>query len=61
VEKEGGAIESQSVEKVDDRVKSAIKDSHMKRECPIPKPGGIVGEILGFRPSNSDGKGSKPP
>lgn len=30
-------------------------------ECPIPKPGGIVGEILGFKPSSSDGKGSEPP
>lgn len=39
-----------------------------KRECPVPKPGGIVGEILGFRAngtasgiSSSDGKGSRPP
>ncbi|KAM3080655.1 hypothetical protein ACMFMG_005590 [Clarireedia jacksonii] len=35
-----------------------------KRECPVPKPGGIVGEILGFKASSSgdgDGKGSKPP
>jgi len=23
----------------------------MRRECPIPKPGGKVGEILGFKPS----------
>ncbi|KAG4437345.1 hypothetical protein IFR05_007151 [Cadophora sp. M221] len=32
-----------------------------KRECPVPKPGGLVGEILGFGGSSSDGKGSKPP
>ncbi|ESZ95543.1 hypothetical protein SBOR_4072 [Sclerotinia borealis F-4128] len=31
-----------------------------KRECPVPKPGGIVGGILGFK-SSVDGKGSKPP
>lgn len=43
-----------------------------KRECPVPKPGGIVGEMLGFRTSPSsmedgretsstDGKGKRPP
>jgi cytochrome c oxidase assembly factor 2 len=31
-----------------------------KRECPVPKPGGIVGEILGFKSSSGE-KGSKPP
>ncbi|KAI9649555.1 hypothetical protein NHQ30_002135 [Ciborinia camelliae] len=31
-----------------------------KRECPVPKPGGIVGGILGFK-SSVDEKGSKPP
>ena len=30
-------------------------------ECPIPKPGGMVGEILGFKLSSSYGKSSKPP
>lgn len=30
-------------------------------ECPIPKPGGIVGEILGFKDSSSGGKGARPP
>ena len=33
----------------------------MKRECPVPKPGGIVGEILGFKSSSGEGKGSRPP
>jgi len=23
-----------------------------RRECPIPKPGGIVGEVLGFKSEN---------
>ncbi len=32
-----------------------------KRECPVPKPGGLVGEILGFNGSSSGGKGSRPP
>ncbi|KAA8570954.1 hypothetical protein MFRU_011g00160 [Monilinia fructicola] len=31
-----------------------------KRECPVPKPGGIVGGLLGFK-SNVDEKGSRPP
>lgn len=32
-----------------------------KRECPVPKPGGLVGGLLGFGGSSSEGKGSKPP
>ncbi|KAG9234609.1 hypothetical protein BJ875DRAFT_7541 [Amylocarpus encephaloides] len=31
------------------------------RECPVPKPGGLVAEILGFRTASSDGKGSEKP
>ena len=64
MEQEGGGaetIENQSVECGGDNVKSAIRDLDLKRECPIPKPGGIVGEMLGFKSSSSDGKGSKPP
>lgn len=41
------------------------KERMMRRECPIPKPGGKVGEMLGFKPSKGeleDGKGtSRPP
>jgi cytochrome c oxidase assembly factor 2 len=32
----------------------------LKRECPVPKPGGLVGEILGFKSSTGE-KGNKPP
>jgi cytochrome c oxidase assembly factor 2 len=31
-----------------------------KRECPVPKPPGILGEILGFRLSSGEGK-NRPP
>jgi cytochrome c oxidase assembly factor 2 len=44
-----------------DDVDGAGKSLSM-RECPVPKPGGLMGDILGFKmPSSSDGKGSKPP
>jgi cytochrome c oxidase assembly factor 2 len=26
-----------------------LKTARTKRECPVPKPGGAVGELLGFR------------
>ena len=42
---------------------AALSSSAMpKRECPVPKPGGLVGEILGFRPPSrsGDGKGRPP-
>jgi hypothetical protein len=35
-----------------------------RRECPVPKPGGLVGELLGFKPSSREegsGKGERPP
>lgn len=31
-----------------------LKERSMKRECPIPKPGGKVGEILGFKPTKRE-------
>ena len=40
---------------------SRISGAKPKRECPVPKPGGLVGELLGFKPNDGDGKGSKPP
>ena len=33
-------------------------DRTRRRECPVPKPGGLVGQILGLR---KDGDGSTPP
>lgn len=60
MEKEGEALSgSQLVEEEDTNPTS--RELGLKRECPIPKPGGIVGEVLGFKSSSSDGKGSKPP
>jgi cytochrome c oxidase assembly factor 2 len=29
-----------------------------KRECPVPKPGGVVGELLGFKQANPAAKPS---
>lgn len=28
-----------------------------RRECPVPKPGGVVGELLSFRKSKEDDEG----
>lgn len=30
------------------------KSSATRRECPVPKPGGVVGELLGFKKSATD-------
>ena len=40
---------------------SSLQVSMAKRECPVPKPGGLMGEMLGFKPSSRDEKGAKPP
>ncbi|KAF8855364.1 hypothetical protein BDZ45DRAFT_676244 [Acephala macrosclerotiorum] len=61
-----GVVEESGDEVEGDRVRKS------KRECPVPKPPGIIGEILGFKSSNSsstsrpessssEGKGSRPP
>jgi cytochrome c oxidase assembly factor 2 len=64
VDKEGDA----EISKEEPLVEGSSDDTRLDQlskskrgECPIPKPGGIVGEILGFKPSSSDGKSSKPP
>jgi cytochrome c oxidase assembly factor 2 len=64
VEKEDqeASTEGSSIEESSDEEGPLDSIGRSKRgECPIPKPGGIVGEILGFRESSSGGKGAKPP
>ena len=56
--KNKGVIE----ESADEEDESLVPARKPKRECPVPKPGGVVGEMLGFKKSSSDGEGSsKPP
>lgn len=43
-----GVIEIRNIASID------LVDKHRKRECPVPKPGGIVGELLGFRKPSSE-------
>jgi cytochrome c oxidase assembly factor 2 len=46
----------------DDGILTLTRKPGLKRECPVPKPGGLVGEILGLKPSNNDADGKgKPP
>jgi cytochrome c oxidase assembly factor 2 len=46
----------------DDGILTLTRTPGLKRECPVPKPGGLVGEILGLKPSNNDADGKgKPP
>lgn len=51
----------QAEESSDEDTGSAQQTPLLKRECPVPKPGGLVGEILGFKHSSSNGNGAKPP
>lgn len=46
-----GVIEFKNIAKVD-----LVENdgSRGKRECPVPKPGGVVGEWMGFRKPSSD-------
>ncbi|KAK4543735.1 hypothetical protein LTR36_005380 [Oleoguttula mirabilis] len=32
----------------DDDMQQAVSEGRPKRECPVPKPGGLVGQIMGF-------------
>lgn len=60
--KEASVMEESSDEE-ESTILARIQGSKPKRECPVPKPGGLFGELLGFKPSSSDGggTGSKPP
>jgi cytochrome c oxidase assembly factor 2 len=33
----------------DEALASLSEDERPKRECPVPKPGGLLGQIIGFR------------
>lgn len=43
-----GVVEFKNIAQVD------FIEKDGKRECPVPKPGGIVGELLGFRKPGSE-------
>lgn len=59
--KEGSAVDESSDEG-ESTIMARIQGPKPKRECPVPKPGGMVGELLGFKPSSDgDEKRSKPP
>lgn len=63
MEKEKEAVKEGLVEESEEEVPmDSLGGKKPKRgECPIPKPVGIVGEILGFGNSSTGGKGKKPP
>lgn len=68
--KEGVVVEEGVVDESGDEVEGE-RLRKIKRECPVPKPPGIIGDILGFKSSSStttrsessssEGKGSRPP
>jgi hypothetical protein len=45
-----------------DSLKDGVGETRLRRECPVPKPSGILGEILGFKSgSRRDSKGPNQP
>jgi cytochrome c oxidase assembly factor 2 len=46
-EQEDGLVDDE------DSVKGGGGETRLRRECPVPKPSGIVGEILGFKSDSS--------
>lgn len=59
-----GTIAGQTPQVVDEEVSTflqmeeeAERMAKVGRECPVPKPGGIIGEILGFRNSRNEEQG----
>lgn len=62
-EQTGSSIGCRDTEDNSDEGSMVLSKSPMpKRECPLPKPGGLVGEILGLKPPSTgrDGKGRPP-
>lgn len=52
-------IDQQEGEGADAREQQSMIEERInpKRECPIPKPGGLVGQVLGMTKRDGDGKG----
>ncbi|TVY40467.1 hypothetical protein LSUB1_G003293 [Lachnellula subtilissima] len=66
----GVVEERERAEEEDGGLREGNSNSMSKRECPVPKPGGVVGTLLGFRKGGGEGGGgssngeegsSKPP
>lgn len=57
LETKEGIVDFSPVAETDES--STTKTVMPKRECPVPKPSGRIGELLGFKGSE-DGSGSKP-
>jgi cytochrome c oxidase assembly factor 2 len=54
---------SEHTQEIDDEIarfremkEEAERMAKIRRECPVPKPGGVIGEILGFK-SRGDNNG----
>ncbi|KAF2432581.1 hypothetical protein EJ08DRAFT_574458, partial [Tothia fuscella] len=45
---EEGTIVEDKVAQADDALLQLVKEDGRRRECPVPKPRGLVGQILGF-------------
>ena len=61
ISKATASSEGESSDEGESAILAGLQSSKPKRECPVPKPGGLVGELLGFKPDGGDGEGSKPP
>lgn len=46
--KDAGAV-NEEIQEIDVSEEGSMMTSKPKRECPVPKPGGIVGQIMGFK------------
>lgn len=51
------ANEEKEEEEEEERGSVATKRS--RRECPVPKPGGVLGEIMGFKSKSGDDSSSR--
>lgn len=47
-------------EKTTEEAGASLLEDRGTRQCPVPKPGGILGEMLGFHNKPSDSKLARP-
>ncbi|KZL80063.1 hypothetical protein CI238_08779 [Colletotrichum incanum] len=48
-----------SFDQVSDEETIRAREERLKRECPVPKPGGILGEWLGFHGPSKEAESTK--
>ncbi|KAI5917774.1 hypothetical protein F4810DRAFT_694923 [Camillea tinctor] len=55
--KDGGIVQFSSSEEEGDAGRGSEATRERRKECPVPKPGGVIGELMGFKKADREAEG----